>query len=133
MIWLHLLGHRNGTVDFEVDFKRKKVEPRNEVKGQIARIYFYFQKHYDLLISKKQLKLFTVWNEQYPETKQEREINQKKKQIQGNSFSYWYEKNNPYKTYIYTPLDKENRVVDEDFDIDNFLHFLVLIEGDWII
>lgn len=77
-----------GKVDFEVDFKMRKVEPRNEVKGQIARTYFYFQKTYNLPISKKQLHLFNSWNKQYPETTQEIEINKIKEKIQGNKFIY---------------------------------------------
>jgi deoxyribonuclease-1 len=47
-----------GDVDFEVNFKARKVEPRDEVKGQISRTYFYFKKEYGLRISEKQMKLF---------------------------------------------------------------------------
>lgn len=77
-----------GKVDFEVDFTMRKVEPRNEIKGQIARIYFYFHKTYNLPISKKQLQLFNAWNKQYPESVQELKVNKIKEKIQGNKFTY---------------------------------------------
>lgn len=77
-----------GIVDFEVNFKMRKVEPINEIKGQIARTYFYFHKTYNLPISKKQLQLFNAWNKQYPESVQELKVNKIKEKIQGNKFTY---------------------------------------------
>lgn len=55
-----------GSCDFEVDFKARKAEPRPEVRGDIARIYFYMQRTYGLKISDKQLKLFKAWNKEDP-------------------------------------------------------------------
>ena len=55
-----------GECDFEVDFKRRVVEPRPEVRGDIARIYFYMRESYALPISSKQQKLFEVWDRQDP-------------------------------------------------------------------
>lgn len=78
---------RYGKVNFEVDFKDKKVEPPEFSKGQIARTYLYFKKTYDLSISKKQLKLYKVWNKQYPMTDKERLIYKKIEKIQGNKFN----------------------------------------------
>ncbi|KAB7884890.1 endonuclease I [Poseidonibacter ostreae] len=49
-----------GEVNFEIDFKARKVEPPEYSKGQIARTYLYFKKTYNLPISKKQMKLFRV-------------------------------------------------------------------------
>lgn len=77
-----------GSVDFEVDFKARKVEPPEYSKGQIARTYLYFKKTYDLRISKKQMKLYKAWNKQYPITTKEKLIYQKIEKIQGNKFSY---------------------------------------------
>lgn len=56
---------RYGAVNFEVNFKARKVEPTEYAKGQIARTYLYFKKTYDLSISKKQMKLYSAWNKQY--------------------------------------------------------------------
>jgi len=53
-----------GVCDFEVDFKRRIVEPRPEVRGDIARIYFYMEKTYGVPIGKKQRHLFDLWDKQ---------------------------------------------------------------------
>jgi deoxyribonuclease-1 len=58
-------------------------EPRPEVRGIIARTYLYFQGRYRLQVSKQQNKLFTVWDDQYPVTKEECEITRAKAKIQG--------------------------------------------------
>ena len=79
---------RYGKVNFEVDFKARKVEPPEFSKGQIARTYLYFKKTYDLSISKKQLKLYKAWNNQYPMTKKENLIYKKIEKIQQNKFLY---------------------------------------------
>ncbi|MDQ6991920.1 MAG: endonuclease [Mariprofundus sp.] len=55
-----------GQVDFEVDFKLKRSEPRPEVRGDIARTYFYMQRTYGLRISSSQHKLFAAWKKQDP-------------------------------------------------------------------
>lgn len=62
-----------GECDFEVDFKTRVVEPRPEVRGDIARIYFYMSKKYGLKISGKQQKLFESWDRQDPLDEWERE------------------------------------------------------------
>ena len=73
-----------GACDFEIDFDTDKVEPRPEVRGNIARTYFYFKKQYGLPISKKQKKLFDVWNRSDPVDQWERDRNFLIKGIQGN-------------------------------------------------
>ena len=77
-----------GAINFEVDFKARKVEPPEYAKGQIARTYLYFKKAYDLPISKKQMQLYNAWNKQYPITDKEKAVYQKIEQIQGNEFIY---------------------------------------------
>ena len=77
-----------GAVNFEVDFKTRKVEPPEFAKGQIARTYLYFNKTYNLSISKKQLKLYKAWNKQYPMTTKEQFIYKKIEKIQENRFIY---------------------------------------------
>ena len=79
---------RYGAVNFEVDSKARKVEPAEFAKGQIARTYLYFKKVYDLPISKKQMKLYNVWNKKYPMTNKEKMIYKKIEKIQGNKFIY---------------------------------------------
>ena len=62
-----------GACDFEVDFKARKVEPAPEVRGDIARIYWYMRDTYGLKISKKQQKLFEVWDKLDPVSEWEAE------------------------------------------------------------
>ncbi len=54
------------SVDFEVDFKQRVAEPAPNVRGDIARTYFYMEKAYNVRIGKKQRRLFNVWNKQDP-------------------------------------------------------------------
>jgi len=76
---------RYGDVDFEVDFKQRIAEPAHEVRGDIARTYFYMQKVYGLNISKKQRRLFDVWDREDPVDAWEVWRNKKIMAIQGNS------------------------------------------------
>ena len=41
-----------GKCDFEIDFKNKIVEPREAVRGDIARIYFYMSEKYNIPLPK---------------------------------------------------------------------------------
>jgi len=77
-----------GQCDAEVNFKSRVFEPAPEVRGNIARTYFYFEQQYGLKISNKQRQLFTAWNKQDPVVRAECSIQEKKAAIQGvvNSF-----------------------------------------------
>ncbi|MFO7529536.1 MAG: alpha/beta fold hydrolase [Marinobacter sp.] len=55
-----------GACDFEVDRSLRKVEPRPEVRGDIARTYFYMHETYGLPLSGKQRQLFEVWDREDP-------------------------------------------------------------------
>lgn len=81
-------SRRYGEVDFEVDFKARKVEPPEFARGRIARTYKYFHKTYGLPISDKQMKLFDAWDKQYPMSEKERVVYSKIEAIQGNKFTY---------------------------------------------
>lgn len=74
-----------GACDAEVHFKRRVFEPRDSVRGDIARTYFYFEKQYSLRISKSQKKLFAAWNKLDPVDENECQIHSLKTKIQGNS------------------------------------------------
>lgn len=71
-------------IDFEVDFKMKRAEPRDSIKGNIARTYFYFEKTYNMKISKKDKKLFKAWDKLDPVDEWERKRNKLIYKIQGN-------------------------------------------------
>lgn len=51
-----------GACDFEV--ADKLVEPKEDIRGDIARTYFYMEKTYNVPISDKQRILFEVWDKQ---------------------------------------------------------------------
>lgn len=53
-----------GACDAEVDTKKRTFEPTEAIRGDIARVYFYFEKQYGLRISNKQRQLFQVWDKQ---------------------------------------------------------------------
>ncbi|MBR9883767.1 MAG: deoxyribonuclease I [Oceanospirillales bacterium] len=64
---------RYGACDFEVDFKARVAEPRPEVRGDIARTYFYMADKYGLKLSRKQTQLFQAWDRLDPIDDWERE------------------------------------------------------------
>lgn len=77
-----------GQCDFEVDFEADLAEPRPEIQGDIARIYFYMAGRYALQLSPAQRKLFDVWNRQDPVDGWERQRDQLIQQKQGNFNPY---------------------------------------------
>lgn len=67
-----------------VDFKNRKFQPREEIRGVIARTYFYMSDKYKINLSGSERKLMTVWNKTHPPENWECERNKLIKQIQGN-------------------------------------------------
>ncbi len=76
---------RFGDCDFELDYRRRLVEPRPGARGDIARAMFYMQQTYDLKIFSKQVRLLQRWHREDPPDDAERLRNQRIKRIQGNS------------------------------------------------
>lgn len=58
--------YQYGLCQSRVDFKQKVFEPRNEVKGQVARVYFYMHDRYNLSMSRQQQQLLMAWDKLYP-------------------------------------------------------------------
>jgi len=85
-------GPRNqyGACDFKVDFQDRVAEPKDAVKGKIARIHFYYADRYNLRMSRQQEQLMMAWDRQFPVSDWERERDRRIAQFQG-----W---NNPYVT-----------------------------------
>jgi len=61
------------TCEIEIDNKFRKIEPRNEIKWDIARVYQYMNLNYPnkWIISKKNKKLFEYWSKFDPISKEE--------------------------------------------------------------
>lgn len=71
-----------GECDFEIE--GKLAEPREDIRGDIARTYFYMEDTYGVRISDKQRKLFQVWDNQDPVSEWERIRADRIEAIQGN-------------------------------------------------
>ena len=73
-----------GACDFEVDFKNRQIEPRPEVRGDIARAMFYMAETYGFKIFKRQGKLLARWHREDPPDDTERRRNDRIEGLQGN-------------------------------------------------
>jgi len=74
--------------EFEVDFKNKKAYPKDDIKGDIARIYFYMSDTYTVKLSKSERKMMEIWDKQDPISDWERKKNKRVQLIQGDSNPY---------------------------------------------
>jgi len=74
-----------GRCDSEVNFKARIFEPAPNIRGNIARTYFYFEKQYGLKISKKQRQLYKAWDRSDKVDSNECKINDLKAKKQGNT------------------------------------------------
>lgn len=77
--------HRHGACDFKVEFSDKVAEPRAEVKGLVARVYFYMHDRYDLRMSNQQERLMIAWDRTYPVGEWERARDQRIAAVMGHS------------------------------------------------
>lgn len=82
--------HEYGACEFEVDSARRIAEPRDAVKGQVARIYFYMHHRYGLVLSENLQRRYLEWHALYPVTAWEEERDQRIARIMGH--------NNPFVT-----------------------------------
>jgi len=55
-----------GQCDFEVDFKKNVAEPRESIRGDIARIYLYMEWQWAIPIKEDTKKLYLEWHEKDP-------------------------------------------------------------------
>lgn len=76
---------RHGSCDFKVDFKTRVVEPRDEIKGFLARVYFYMHDRYGMNMSKQQQRLLMAWHNAYPVSTWEMERDRRISFITGHS------------------------------------------------
>ena len=74
-----------GQCDFEIDSKKNTVEPRDEVRGDIARAMFYMAEKYDLEIRRLQYQTLQQWSKQDPVSSEEQRRNRVISALQGNT------------------------------------------------
>lgn len=67
-----------------VDFKERKFQPRDEIRGIIARTYLYMSDKYKINLSNQEEKLMTAWDKMFPPKKWECERNKLIEKVQGN-------------------------------------------------
>lgn len=77
-----------GNCEFQVDFKSKRAYVRDEIKGNIARIYFYMSDKYNVNLSNQERKMMEVWNKLDPVDEWERIKNKRVYELQGNKNPY---------------------------------------------
>lgn len=74
-----------GQCKTKVDFNQRAAEPRDEVKGLVARTTFYMFDRYKLNMSRQQQKLLMAWDKQHPVTAWEKERDRRISAIMGHS------------------------------------------------
>ncbi len=72
-----------GRCDFEIDKRKRVVEPRPAVRGDIARAMFYMSNRYNLTLFKRQKALLLRWHRQDPPSAEERRRNNIIQKLQG--------------------------------------------------
>lgn len=55
-----------GACGSKTDFQQKIFEPRDEAKGEVARITFYMYDRYNLKMSEREQKLLMAWDKEHP-------------------------------------------------------------------
>ena len=74
-----------GRCDFEVDTSSKSTEPKNEIRGDISRIYFYMRDTYGLTYPSQLEERLEEWANDDPISSLEIDRNKKVKRAQGSS------------------------------------------------
>ncbi len=77
-----------GSCDFEVDERRRVVEPRPVARGEIARAMFYMHSEYGLRIFSKLGRTLKRWHYEDPPSEQEKRRNDVIEDIQGTRNPY---------------------------------------------
>ncbi|HOG68097.1 MAG TPA: endonuclease, partial [Fibrobacteraceae bacterium] len=83
-----------------VDFELKKVQPRKEARGIIARVSFYMEKTYGVSLSNQDRKLFEAWDRMYPVNSKECLRDKRIYNVQGDHNPFVYDKCVEQKLYL---------------------------------
>lgn len=55
-----------GQCDIKIDTKNRKVQPKADIRGDIARVVFYMADRYNLTLSRQDQQLYLAWHKQDP-------------------------------------------------------------------
>lgn len=72
-----------GACDLRIDFSQRAVQPREAIRGEIARINFYMYDRYKLRLSRQQEQLLMAWDRMYPVSDAEHQRHEKIMAITG--------------------------------------------------
>jgi deoxyribonuclease-1 len=75
---------QHGSCPVRIDFRRKLAQPRAEIRGDIARIYFYMADQYQLQLDHGQQQLLLKWHQADPVDAREIQLNQRIAQQMGH-------------------------------------------------
>jgi deoxyribonuclease-1 len=70
--------------DFEIDYRRRRAEPRPAVRGEIARSMLYMERHHGLPLHRRTKALMQRWHREDPPSDEERRRNDRIERLQGN-------------------------------------------------
>jgi len=87
-VWQSDAPSMYGQCETAVDFKRRAVQPRPDVRGEIARIQFYMADTYSLNLSRQETRLFCAWAKQHPVSEWEVIRNKRIIALQGQGNPY---------------------------------------------
>lgn len=73
-----------GSCDFEVDNRHRIVEPRESIRGNIARTYFYMSWWYGIELTNVEKEILLQWNQEDPPDETERKLEAARRRLQGN-------------------------------------------------
>lgn len=76
---------QHGACNFRVDFRGEVAEPRDEVKGLVARAMFHMHDRYDLSMPRQQQQLLMAWDKQFPVSEWELERDRRIARRMGHS------------------------------------------------
>ena len=73
-----------GNCKAQADFKNNLFYPKEDIRGDIARIYFYMSEKYNISLSNDEVAMFKAWNKNDPVSQWEKTKNDRVKRLQGN-------------------------------------------------
>lgn len=79
---------RFGTCDFETDRDLQVTEPADDIRGEIARVYFYMRDTYDLVLPVDLMILLEDWDVSDPVSQKEIDRNERIRDVQGTANDY---------------------------------------------
>lgn len=82
------VGEHYGNCDIRIDAKRRRVQPPDALRGDIARIMLYMRDTYGFRLSRQDERLFKVWNDLDPPDEWERRRQERIARLQGMENGY---------------------------------------------